>query len=267
MHDCLPKLQMKNQEFNTLEIRFRTSDIIPPPYSHEYVIVCNEADSVLALSIKLTYLDRDELTIDEIAEEGYTENDDFEWTGTLNLIWQEVLMSLLERTKPSTHKKKSNENWVEIMWTEANGESHTLSPSNAQEWEYSSQELIQAIYETAKIESPLKLIYLKKLPQRPDIQLEMTILFADRSVRTTMQVGEVKKDKLLDWHELHPLLKTIYTGEFLAEKATSANPQKPGRYINVGDGLWYEFGKSLQNPNGNNRFLHDVETKLDNLLD
>ena len=86
---------MKNQKISSLEIRFRTADIIPPPYSHEYVIVCNEADSVLALSIKLTYLDRDELTIDEIAEEGYTENDDFEWTGTLTLDPQEKIQRKL----------------------------------------------------------------------------------------------------------------------------------------------------------------------------
>ncbi|MFN8356038.1 MAG: hypothetical protein U0Y10_16400 [Spirosomataceae bacterium] len=258
---------MNTLHLSNLEIRFRTAEIIPPPYAHEYLINCQPLDEAFSLSFQLKYLDREELTLEEIAEEGYTEQDDFEWSGGLNRVWKEELLKLFARTESSKRKAKAEENFIEITTLNPEGISQTFSPQNPQEWEYFSQELIQAIYETAKIELPLKLIYLKKLPQKPDIQLEMTILFSDRSIKTTMQVGSSTQSKELNWQTLHPLLKTIYTGEFLAEKATSIAPTKPGRYINVGDGLWYEFGKSLQNPNGNNRFLHEVESKLDDLLD
>jgi len=140
-------------------------------------------------------------------------------------------------------------------------EPHLGKPRNREAWEYAGQELIQAIYETAQVEAPLKLIYLKRMKDK-SVQLEMNVFFSKRTVKTRMQVGSLEKTKNLRWDDLNPILKMIYAGEFLVEKAVEKEPKHPGQFINPGDGLWYEFGKAPQNPSGTNRYLAAVAACL-----
>ncbi|OZI05188.1 hypothetical protein BWI93_26960 [Siphonobacter sp. BAB-5385] len=251
----------------SIEINYQTAELIPAPYSHKYFIRCtvNRADE-LHVVFRIEYTDRDDLTEEEILGEGFTGNDDFEWEGTLLPVWTEELRSLVAKTdfyKTSRPAQEAeNQFWLNIEYKDQ--EPLLGKPRNREPWEYLSQELIQAIYETARLEAPLKLIYLKKLKDK-SVQLEMNVFFSKRTVKMNMQVDNIEKSNELRWDTLNPVLRLIYAGEFLAEKATPKKPDHPGNFINVGDGLWYEFGKSLVNPSGNNRFLNDIERTLDEL--
>lgn len=258
-----------NTRLKSVDIAYQTAAIIPPPYAHRYTLraTVNRAEE-LSVQFSISYLERDELTEDEILSEGFTQEDDFSWEGTLMPAWTQALTDLFAATafQKTTKSARDDENqfWLSVE-TRDDDPLPPAKPRNREAWEYLSQELIQAIYETAKIESPLKLIYLRKDPKNQDVELEMNVFFSKRTVRTQMQVGNVKNAGELGWDVLNPILKLIYAGEFLAEKASPAPPDHSGRYLNLGDGLWYEFGTSLVNPAGNNAYLTQVQERLDGL--
>lgn len=261
-------MEIKTDALRSFEVNFQTAGIIPPPYSHRYSLkgTVNQ-DGGLDVVFDIQYLDRDELTDDEVISEGFTLQDDFRWAGGLLPVWTEEVQKLAQKTiiNKTNRPAEETENrfWLNL---EMDAGSPPLGkPRNREGWEYAAQELIQAIYETAQIEAPLKLIYLRKMKDK-SVQLEMNIFFSKRTVKTQMQVGTIEKTKQLRWDDLNPILRMIYTGEFLAEKAVEKEPKHPGKFLNVGDGLWYEFGKSLKNPSGNNRYLTDMERTFDELL-
>jgi hypothetical protein len=251
----------------SFEINFQTAGIIPPPYAHKYSLkgTVNRADE-LHMQFRIEYIERDELIDEEILGEGFTLNDDFSWEGSLLPVWTEELRALAAKTaftksaRPASEAE--NQFWLSLEYRD--GSTQLGKPKDRETWEYIAQELIQAIYETAQMEAPLKLIYLKRMKDK-SVQLEMNVFFSKRSVRARMQVGALEKTRNLRWDDLNPVLKLIYAGEFLAEKAIPKEPKHPGKFLNVGDGLWYEFGTSLQNPSGNNRYLTDIEQTLDEL--
>lgn len=258
---------MNSTPISAVEIQFNTAEIIPPPYSHCYSMRIDDLGSSSPMvRFVLHYTQREDLTVEEILDEGFSENDDFEWAGELHSAWGETITATLQKTKLTTKPLKAESNEVQITIHTPDAPEQVGIPANTQEWEYLGQELIQAIFETANIEAPLRLIYLKRSPKGQQVQLEMNVFFSRRTVKASMQMGQLKKSRQLDWQTLNPMLKLIYSGEFLAEKALSKEPHSPGKYLSLGDGLWYEFGSSLQNPNGNNRYLSDVENTLDNLL-
>ena len=253
----------------SIDIAYQTAGIIPPPYAHRYTLkaAINRAGE-LSVQFSISYIDRQELTEDEILGEGFTADDDFAWEGTLLPAWTQALTDLLEKTdfQKTAKSARDDENQFWLSVETADGPAGPpAKPRNRDAWEYFSQELIQAIYETAKVEAPLKLIYLRKDPKNQDVQLEMNVFFSKRTVRTQMQVGNLKNAGELGWDVLNPILKLIYAGEFLAEKASPAPPDRSGRYLSLGDGLWYEFGTSLVNPAGNNAYLTQVQERLDGL--
>lgn len=261
-------METSQSPLRAFEINFQTAGIIPPPYAHRYALrgTVNRTGG-LDVVFDIHYLDRDELTEEEILAEGFTLNDDFHWEGILHPAWQEEVQKLVNKTilNKSTRAADDSENRIWLNLERVGEESHLGKPRNREAWEYAGQELIQAIYETAQVEAPLKLIYLKRMKDK-SVQLEMNVFFSKRTVKTRMQVGSLEKTKNLRWDDLNPILKMIYAGEFLVEKAVDREPKHPGQFINPGDGLWYEFGKALQNPSGNNRYLADVERTLDELL-
>lgn len=261
-------METNHGPLRAFEITFQTAGIIPPPYAHQYTLrgAVNRTGG-LDVVFNIHYVDRDELTEEEILAEGFTLSDDFHWEGGLHPAWQEEVQKLVSKTilNKTTRATDDSENRIVLNVERAGEEPQQGKPRNREAWEYAGQELIQAIYETAQVEAPLKLIYLKRMKDK-SVQLEMNVFFSKRTVKTRMQVGSMEKTKNLRWDDLNPILRMIYAGEFLVEKAVEREPKHPGQFLNPGDGLWYEFGKALQNPSGNNRYLADVERTLDELL-
>ena len=56
---------------------------IPPPFNHAYVLTGTFEDGALSVAYELTYRFREGMTEDELAERGYSEEDDVRWSGRL----------------------------------------------------------------------------------------------------------------------------------------------------------------------------------------
>ncbi len=147
-----------------------------------------------------------------------------------------------------------------MVITEAAGKQKEGEPVNRTEWEYAAQELIQAIYETAKREMPLQLQYKKVNADGTFLKLSLTLHFSTRQVeiRQEIQTGKATQHTA-DWHQLKDLLQKAYMPDYHQENAQPKEPKKPGTFIDSGDGVWYEFGTSVRNPSKKRDVLAEIE--------
>ena len=159
-------------------IRFLTADIIPAPFCHEILAHFTIEPTCLQTNFQMIYTEREDMEDDEIYDEGFTLNDDFEWNGTLNPKWSEQLLKLWEKTPKTIAKKPNNENenYLEI---EVNNDFNGR-PTNAVDWEYLLQELIQAVFETAGKEKFLQLIYREVLADKTFSEKTLSVYFKMR---------------------------------------------------------------------------------------
>jgi hypothetical protein len=80
-----------------------------------------------------------------------------------------------------------------------------------------------------------------------NVEVFVSASFIERKlqlVRTNIIDGS-SETKVLAWDELNFILKNTFSGEFEAEFALSKKPSHKGLFLNAGDELWYEVGKSL----------------------
>ncbi len=225
----------------TFSLKYQTAENIPAPFAHA-IEINGSFDQDLELSFELTYLDRDDLTEGELFDEGFTSNDDFTWKGTLPKVWSDVVFGSL---------KSANELYIKSLephqdFWQVDFEGKTFYPKNTDAFKYLIEELQQAVYEKAGREASLKLTYLKNQSSE-NIEVFVSASFIERKlqlVRTNITDGS-SETKVLVWDELNYILKNTFSGEFEAEFAHSKKPSHKGLFLNAGDELWYEVGKSL----------------------
>ena len=72
---------------------------IPPPFCHQYKISIEKSTSNEFLTdLSLEYYNRDEITEEEIFDEGFSMDDNCTWSGTLPLLWGKMIESKLKST-------------------------------------------------------------------------------------------------------------------------------------------------------------------------
>lgn len=157
-----------------LNISFLTQQV-PPPFAHGYTMQIQQKGKTWEIRFQLEYLQRESLSEEEILEEGFTGEDDFEWTGKLPEVWVQVLDGLLEETGFNAEQSEEALNHLFLEYAN-NGKSGF--PINFQAWEYLLEELIQAIYEMAKREHPF---FLKLINTKEGLDLQLHAKFATRS--------------------------------------------------------------------------------------
>ena len=240
----------------SLDIKFETADIIPAPFSHQIVIKAELDKPQLPLSFEILYTYRDDLSEEEILEEGFTSNDNFTWKGQLDNSWKESILQLVAQTpdKFSSKALEEESNFLEVTFNR----NEKGVPKNQESWEYLLQELMQAVFETAEKEAPLYIIFVEIDQQKKANVLEVSLQFAKRKAVAFLSNETEKQEKDLEWEMAKELIHLVFVGEFLPEKATTVEPKTPGKFISTGDGIWYEFSKSLKNPNGNRYYLNDL---------
>jgi hypothetical protein len=229
----------------TFSLKYQTADNIPAPFAHAIEIngtIQTIGTQNLELSFELTYLDREEFTEDELLDEGFSLNDNFSWNGTLPKIWSDVVFGNLKSAKELFIK--SLESHQEFWQVDFEGKS--FYPENTDGFKYLIEELQQAVYETAGKEAMLKLTYLKN-QSGENIEVEVSASFVERKLRhaRTNLKDASTETKILPWDELNFILKNTFSGEFEADFALSKKPSHKGLFLNAGDELWYEVGKSL----------------------
>ncbi len=219
----------------TLIIRFQTNELTPPP--HAYAIEANielNEDEITG-TFEITYLGRDEMTEEELWEEGYTIHDDAKWSIDLPTPWLKHLQSIINSEKLNTKTElHETEDYWEVITDKSAG-----YPSNTATWFELLNQLQQAILEQNEIEAALKMSFI-----RIDGADKKTYTFnASFAKRFFNRISDVD-DQELGWSELDTFLKDIFSGELLPENASKKEPTKTGLYLNPGDELWYELGKS-----------------------
>lgn len=240
---------------------------VPPPYSHQYTFQLRFEAEQVQVTYDLQYTDRDELTEEEIWEEGFTPNDDYHWQGTLPQIWYTTLLERWSNTEWADPEEVENtpDNALLVTTTQADGTQQAGLPQAQGSWEYLLQELTQAVYEAAQRELPLQLRYREQQDSEPALDLTLTASFLNRTVKVEYLEDERPHQATPAWSTLEPLLSTIYLLDYDAEQATTKPPTRPGKYLDPGDGHWYALGKQVTNV-GSRNHLAEVEQWFAQLL-
>ncbi len=245
------------------EVQYETPAGLPPPFCYYYHLTGRVVKGSLQVEFSWVYHNREDLTEEEITDEGFTGNDDFSWKGSLHEEWLRQWKKKLSGTKPAAAPAET-EPYLHIT---AEGTGQILfrgHPRNLSEWEYFLQEFIQAIYETAGKEAPLRLHFRRVAQGAGAAEAGIEVNFSDRSVKIT---GKKKGSTPgLTWEEMQQELQSIYGLEYDAEAALPKAPGQPGYYLDLGEGQWYELGKSARNPSPRTNYIAKITRFIDHLL-
>lgn len=216
------------------------SGIVPPPYSHVFRLALDWSKGGLSAALDLHYTERDELSEEEILDEGFTANDDYSYKGPLSAVWTKPLQQLYDKSRWTN--KDIEEGGITVSPMEKGKDEGVKIPANQEEWQLMAQDLIQAIYETAKKEAPLQVHY--RLVENDLISdCSVTVHFSNREV--IFEKGGIATS--INWEYAIQLMKLVFTPDYHYEMAKEEPGKKRGAYIDCGDGYWHELGKGVVN--------------------
>lgn len=232
---------------HSFEIRYETAPDVPPPYCCYYHLQGKLHNDQLHVDFQWVHHHREELTEEEIMDEGFTGRDDFAWQGEINKVWLDEFEKLLRQTRRN-EKPADSAAYLEIRANSLQATVFAGTPLNATEWEYVGQELIQGIYETAGKEAPLVIRFKKVFPDKTDLFVSLTFLFSRRIIQGLLKQRTENKPFLADWEAVKPALSQLYALDYEPETAISREPTQPGLFVDPGEGAWYELGNETHNP-------------------
>ncbi|MFA0963585.1 hypothetical protein AB9P05_17405 [Roseivirga sp. BDSF3-8] len=246
---------------------------IPPPYNYEYRIQLSFAGKgEIKTNYELNYRFRDELTEQEITEEGFTADDDFAWNGKIPGLWRREVLNLLSKTSwPKDQKTASlTEPYIQLFYKTKDGETFKAVPAETELWDYFLQELVQGVYELAEKERYLEVRYLELGPGKQKEEILLRPIFHLRKAQVEKykeNAGGKKENKKYDmsWENVKPVLRQVYIPDYDYEKASPKTPSKPGQYLQPGDGFWFKLGQGATNPDPERDAIKDMIETLKSL--
>lgn len=238
-----------NKDIQTIRFRFKTGGY-PPPYSHRYNIDVDLSAREPDVRIDLEYTDREELTKEEIYEEGFNEDDDFRWSGAFPEIWHQVISQKVRKETVTKKRSSSGDNRHELRLdtTLSDGSKNGGYIPDTGLWERFLQEIVQAGMELSGRESPLIIRYLS-ISGNLSIEKKVTLAFAERKVQIdTVSEEKTETNHTIDWLEGTELIKTVYALDYDTDKSSQKKPTTRGLYIDIGESTWYDLQKNVHNP-------------------
>lgn len=237
-------------------IRFQTAPAVPAPYAHyDTFKLYIDSDTRVKVDFSINYTDRDELTEDDILDEGFTMDDDYAWKGQLPQLWISEFSAIMKASKTIRRRdEKEFEDFVEVE-LEEDGKRVTIYPEDKGRWAYFVQELIQAIFEVSGKEKAFEMTLLE-IADSGLVEMDLHASFAEKTFTVKKNGAATRK---MEWNALQKMLDTIYKATFLEELAQSARPSKKGKYISAGDGMWYQLGTSVVETTQKSKDLPKVE--------
>lgn len=263
-------MNINPQEVRSFQAHFDAGNLVPPPYYYTYSLQVNLSEEDTPASYAIQYLHREELSEDEILDEGFSPDDDWEWKGNLPQNWRKVLLEQIDKHSWPTRPEKPGEGEAGLR-IKLLGEGDKVlfdgQPADIASWEYFLQELIQAIYEISGKEAPYELIYREVKKGNEIYEIRLTASFTERRVEAKeVQDGQEVNRVLPDWKLLKGLMKAIYIPDYDYENAREQEPKKRGKYLYTGEGLWFKFGDSLTEPDKRSNSLERLEESLKGLF-
>ena len=232
--------------FSSVDIHYQTV-ALPPPYAYRYFLKMFPEGNALRVRLDWRYTDREELTSEEVEEEGFSMSDDFFWEGTLPEVWKSPLNDLLRSTQWLSNTAPDDTS-LRVTVNDSDEQVTVGSPRNPETWEYFLQEVVQAVYEAAQREQPLRIAYLALRKGSEPVEIHWKASFLLREFTQTQRLGDRQAKKQLPWSQLRSLLQVWYVPDYHPEKAEKSTPRQKGQYIDPGDGNWYQLGKAVTNP-------------------
>ncbi|MFT6881765.1 MAG: hypothetical protein ACI83W_000733 [Marinoscillum sp.] len=211
---------------------------LPPPHSFAYTLEMNFHADHIDIVYDLEFLNRDEVTDEELEEEGYTKDDNFQWKGSLGQVW----VNDLKDDILDVELEEESEDFNTYLHFEIETGEETMDGLAvlAEDWDYRLQEVIQAIYEKAGIESKLMVKFINKDGAASEY-FELTASFEH-------QTTEVNK-KSITWEQLHELMSDMYVINF--EEEPQDNPDKNGLWIDPDGQSGYQLFDAQAGPKAN----------------
>ena len=225
---------LKNMK--SYSLLFQTAGDIPPPHAfHTFIKLEVKNSNVLFTEFKQEYIDRNEIPVDEIEAEGFTENDDFSWQGALPFFWMEEMERILEK---SEWKEATNS---QVLLLDPVG-TDFLSPVSERQWISFTEELIQACLEEGGKELPMEMTLgqLEKSNFFEKVRLEWS--FSRREVLAQAVGGSQAKFAFLEWEEGQSQLKDWIEME-ASEKDLYQLPKSKGWYWLLNNEIWIPYSK------------------------
>lgn len=237
-------------------IRFQTAPVVPAPFAHFYTLKMDiQSAEDLRVDFDIRYTDRQELSEDEIFDEGFSMDDDYKWKGNLPTVWIKEFQDILSTSKIIRKREESEfEDFIEIELDE-NDKSVTIYPVDKERWSYFLQEMMQAIFETGGREKPFELTFLN-ISEEGKTAIDLKASFGKKEFTLIKNAGTARK---LEWDQLQKIMDTIYKAEFVPDNASESKPSKKGKYITAGDGLWYEIGVAVLETTSKSKDLAKIE--------
>lgn len=231
-----------------IDVHYQTLTL-PPPYSYAYDLRIVPGTQETEVRLTWHYTDRDELTEEDILEEGFTPDDDFRWQGMLPQVWIPVVDRLLDTTQLVPEATATaRDSLLTVIVTDTQGTTRTGTPNNFQHWEYRLQELVQAVYEASRREHPLRIRYLDYRPTGSLAKATLEASFMHRRFTIMLEQATKTTTQEAPWQQLSSLLEVLYLPDYHSEQSLMAQPRKQGQYVDPGDGRWYQLGHAVTNP-------------------
>lgn len=230
---------IKYPSFDKMIIQYDTGPL-PPPFCHRYTIEVSKSSGKYSASLNLEYYDREEVSQEEIVDEGFSMDDDFQWDGELPEVWVQTFQNKIDTSnwmqKPKTDAQMS---FMEVRIS-GQGKSELIYPSDQRVWEVFAQEFIQAIFEISNKEAPLKIEFAQIGKNKSKDLLSLVFRFSLRSV----EIHSLKQKPLkLSWREGQKMMKYIYFFDYIPENGHAKLTGKPGYYLQPGNNLWYDLNR------------------------
>jgi hypothetical protein len=246
---------IKYPSFDKMIIQYDTGPL-PPPFCHRYTIEVSKSSGKYSASLNLEYYDRDEVSQEEIVDEGFSMDDDYQWNGELPEIWIKTLQHKIDTSnwmkKPKTEAQMSH---MEIRIS-TKGRSELIYPTEQRVWEVFAQEFIQAIFEISDKEAPLKIEFAHVGKNKSKDLLSLVFRFSVRSVEIH---SPKNKSFQISWSEGQKMMKYIYFFDYMPEDGLVKLTGKPGYYLQPGNNLWYDLkGDTLSEDDGRKQKLIDT---------
>lgn len=231
-----------------LQIRYQTARSLPAPYAYFYTFSAKWlANKGLQIDLAMTYPDREDIDDDELIAEGYTRDDDFQWSGQLPQAWAQTLSELATKARlmpVGEDTLDEDDDFWEVTIEQINGPTRYGRPAekgkgSTSDWQYLMQELIQAIYEAQGRERPFELKFLDYHKQ-DRIDVSLTASFVERSVQVITTANQRKQTKILPWSELQRIMGVVYSYDYEPEDALTKLPRQDGQWLNLGTEEWYD---------------------------
>ena len=206
-------------------------DHMPAPYCYRFTLEIEPGEETTVF-FSVQYYGREDLDLEEIMAEGFSENDDFEWEGVAPTHWKDEIMRQVSAT---VEGKSSGGVQIEVT---SNDKQQFRKPKSVDEFEFFVQELIQAIYEVSGKQPSLVLRILKNTADGKREEYKLSISFFERKALLS---GANSAGQEVEWRKAQKALEKVF--QFDLAPVSDKIPKKEGVFIEPGEGLWYRVAE------------------------